>query len=151
MYIAFQRTIPYPSLMAFDCPDGVVTSVARSRSNTPTQALTILNDPVFFECAQAMGRRLLEEPAANDAVRLEWAGRIALARPWTDAEQARLLNLLDRQRESFRIDPRAAKEYAGGFAVPLDQVTEDEAAVETVAWISVASTLLNLDEFLTRD
>ncbi len=151
MYIAFQRTIPYPSLMTFDCPDGVITSVARSRSNTPLQALTTLNDPVFFECAQSMGRRLLEAPAETDVERLELAARTALARPWTERESTRLLDLLHRQRDAFRIDPRAAREYAGGTVVPLEQLTEDEAAAETAAWISVASAVLNLDEFLTRE
>jgi hypothetical protein len=151
LYIAFQRTIPYPSLMAFDCPDGVVTSVSRSRSNTPLQALTILNDPVFFECAQSMGKRLLEARAENDAERLDLAGRIALSRSWNEVERSRLLDLLEQQRASFRLDPRAAREFAGSALVPIDQLTEDEAAVETASWISLASALLNLDEFLTRE
>ncbi|MGE3316074.1 MAG: DUF1549 domain-containing protein [Planctomycetaceae bacterium] len=151
LYIAFQRTIPYPSLMAFDCPDGVVTSVSRSRSNTPLQALTILNDPVFFECAQAMGKRLLEARAENDAERLDLAGRIALSRSWNENERLRLLDLLEQQRASFKLDPRAAREHAGSALVPIDQLTEDEAAVETASWISVASALMNLDEFLTRE
>lgn len=151
LYIAFQRTIPYPSLMAFDCPDGVVTSVSRSRSNTPLQALTILNDPVFFECAQAMGRRLIEARAEGDADRLDLAGRITVSRPWSDRERERLHELLEQQRASFRLDPRAAREYAGSALVPIEQLTEDEAAVESAAWISVASALLNLDEFLTRE
>jgi len=151
LYIAFQRTIPYPSLMAFDCPDGVVTSVSRSRSNTPLQALTVLNDPVFFECARAMGARLLREGPGDDAARLDLAGQIALGRRWTGDERDRLLQLLEEQRASYRLDPRAAREYAGEALVPIEQLTNDEAAVETAAWISVASALMNLDEFVTRD
>lgn len=62
LYIFFQRTVPYPMLMTFDAPDSNATCTRRERSNTPLQALTLLNDPVFFECAQALGKRMAETP-----------------------------------------------------------------------------------------
>ena len=73
LYIHFQRTAPYPQLMNFDAPDSNVACTRRSRSNTPLQALNLLNDPVFFESAQAFAFRVLQEPAAN---RLDAAFRI---------------------------------------------------------------------------
>ena len=69
LYIFFQRTVPYPMLMTFDAPDSNATCTRRERSNTPLQALTLLNDPVFFECAQALGARedvVREEPEAQE-------------------------------------------------------------------------------------
>src|SRR5205085_7765623 len=71
MYIWFQRTSPYPMLMTFDSPDSNVCIVRRERSNTPLQALTLLNDTVFVECAQALGRRLgTEKGSVEERVRL---------------------------------------------------------------------------------
>ena len=57
MYIFFKRTVPYPMLMTFDAPDSTISCSRRERSNTPLQALTLLNDPVFYECAQTLGRQ----------------------------------------------------------------------------------------------
>src|SRR6185503_15476471 len=65
LYIFLQRTIPYPMLVTFDAPDSNVTCTRRERSNTPLQALTLLNDNVFFECAQTLGRRLAAEQLAD--------------------------------------------------------------------------------------
>src|SRR5204863_9917630 len=62
LYIFFQRTIPYPMLMTFDAPDSNNSCTRRERSNTPLQALTLLNDPIFFQCAQALGKHLAQEP-----------------------------------------------------------------------------------------
>ena len=70
LYIFFQRTVPYPMLMTFDAPDSNSTCARRERSNTPLQALTLLNDPVFFECAQQLGARMAEVPTADAAERI---------------------------------------------------------------------------------
>src|SRR5438876_786069 len=67
LYTFFQRTSPYPMLMTFDSPDSNECQAARQTSNTPLQALTILNDPAFFEAAQSLGRRIVSEvPAESD-------------------------------------------------------------------------------------
>jgi len=147
VYITFQRTIPYPSLMAFDCPDGVVTAPGRNRSNTPLQSLTLLNDPVFFEATQAMGRRVLEASRRNDQKRLAYAARLALSRSLSDEEFARLEYLLEKQRERFSGDLQAAKAYCG----PAANGGGDERPAEVAAWIGVCSVLMNLDEFMTRE
>src|SRR5439155_14883854 len=92
MYTWFQRTSPYPMLMTFDEPDSNVSCVRRERSNTPLQALTLLNDTVFVECAQALGKRIMKDIAARSASksltaqRIYHAFEICLARQPTSAE-----------------------------------------------------------------
>ncbi len=67
LYTWFQRTSPYPMLMTFDAPDANVCAARRERSNTPLQALTLLNDTAFVECAQALGRRIVQAKECDDA------------------------------------------------------------------------------------
>jgi hypothetical protein len=145
LYTWFQRTSPYPMLMTFDSPDSNVCAVKRERSNTPLQALTLLNDPVFFECARALGQRVLQESSAGFEDRLQRAFQLCLARPATAEEQRILATLhasLVRQCESY---PGEAEQLAG--PAPTPGVGRSDAA----AWVALARTLLNLDEFITRE
>ena len=145
MYIHFQRTIPYPMLDTFDSPDSNTTCIRRNSSNTPLQALTLLNDPVFFEMAQAMARRLLTEGPEDDTERLIYAFRLCLARKPAPVELASLLSLYKKQLNNFKNDPKSAAQFAG---TPLP----DSTAVHTAAaWTMVSRTLMNLDEFITRE
>src|SRR6185436_4921296 len=80
MYTWFQRTSPYPMLMTFDAPDGVLCCVRRDKSNTPLQALTLLNDTAFVECAQALARRVQTERNGSPTERITYAFRLCLAR-----------------------------------------------------------------------
>lgn len=147
LYIWFQRTSPYPMLISFDAPESNVCAAKRERTNTPLQALTLLNDVVFVEAAQAFGRRLLrEEPGQGpeaDLARITLAMRICLARPPTAAEQKTLSRLLAdfRSLASQSPDPSALS----GPALP--GVTPQEQA----AWVAFARALMNLDEFITRE
>src|SRR5207237_7392924 len=93
LYTWFQRTSPYPMLVTFDAPDSNLCCVRRERSNTPLQALTLLNDPVFFECAQALGRRLSQHPAGSEQERLRFAVRSCLSREPSPRELERLQRL----------------------------------------------------------
>jgi hypothetical protein len=131
------RSIPYPALQAFDAPNGDFACVRRSRSNTPLQALTALNEPVFMECAEALGRKALAEGGATDADRLTYAFRRCVARRPSAAESAELLALLQKEKERF------AKP---GAKLP-DGVTSADAA----AWTVVGRVLLNLDETVTKE
>ncbi len=146
MYVWFQRTSPYPMLMTFDSPDSNVCTVRRERSNTPLQALTLLNDTVFVECAQALAKRVLTEKAeASDAAKVVYAMRLCVGRPITKAEQERLLELLDEFRTLAAEDDVAAAKLLGSHkpvGVP---------PAEAAAWVALARTLLNLDEFVTRE
>jgi len=143
LYIFFQRTSPYPMLVNFDAPTTLVTAVGRERSNTPLQALNLLNDPVFLEAAQALAARTLQE-ADGFGARLDRIFRLCLSRPPKPAEKDRLATFFDRQREVLRNEPEAAAKIAP-FVPPGEDPTE------VAAWTGVARALLNLDAFITRE
>jgi hypothetical protein len=144
LYIFFQRTVPYPMLMTFDAPDSNVTCTRRERSNTPLQALTLLNDPVFFECAQAMGKRLAGEPGATDE-RLRHAFLRCLSREPSNAELTRLLQLYHDQMRLLKDSPESAAKIAG------DKSGDPASMEERATLVSISRVILNLDEFVTRD
>ncbi len=167
MYTFFKRTIPHPTLMTFDCPDANLTCVLRSVSNTPLQALTVLNETAFVEAAQALARRILaaadpdwggHRSAAVDRGRLAWAIELCLCRPARDAEVARLADLLAAARAHYGADPAAAAALAGAAAPAAAPATSSDASgapatdtAETAAWVATVRVLLNLDEFITRE
>jgi len=141
LYVWYQRTSPYPLLTTFDAADGAVCTAKRERSNTPLQALTVLNDPVFVEAAQALGKRVLTETKGQgDADRMTYAVRLALGRSPTDAERVRLLRLLAEVRPSAVDAARVIGAHRPEGVPPAD----------AAAWVLVARVLLNLDEFVTR-
>jgi len=151
LYTWFQRTSPYPMLLTFDAPNANVCVVRRDRSNTPLQALTLLNDAVFVECAQALGRRIVTEvpaPSASEgltAPRLRHALRLCVGREPTAEEQERLGQLYNDMLRACQAKPDRAAKLIGG-AKPLDIE-----APEAAAWVALARALLNLDEFVTRE
>jgi hypothetical protein len=146
LYTWFQRTSPYPMLLTFDAPDSNVCAIKRERSNTPLQALTLLNDAAFVECARALGRRILAEAPETTPERIRHAFSLCLARQPAPDELATLSRLHDRLFEQCAAHPAAAAEFAGHPEGPaaLD-------ANQTAAWVALARTLLNLDEFVTRE
>jgi hypothetical protein len=139
LYIHFQRTTPYPMLMNFDSPDSTLACTRRQRSNTPLQALNLLNDPVFFEAAQALADRLLREREGTTA-RLDYAFRLVLARPATPNEKDRLSAYLETQKQIFDRDRESA-----ALVSPL------RPDPEPAAWVALSRVLLNLDEFMNRE
>jgi hypothetical protein len=145
LYTWFQRTSPYPMLMTFDAPDSNVTCTRRDRSNTPLQALTLLNDPVFHECAQGLGRRIMKEQPGDSAARLKLAFELCAARPPSDTEFSSLNQLFGEFRVLAEGD-RAAAEKLVGVPKPADIDLADPAAA-----VALARVLLNLDEFVTRE
>jgi len=151
LYIWFQRTSPYPMLMTFDSPDGNVCTVKRERSNTPLQALTLLNDTAFVECAQALGRRLIaDQPAASPglppvAERIRHAVRLCVGRDPTESELSLLADLHADLSAGYANNSEAATKLAGKS--PPTGISPQELA----AWVAFARTMLNLDEFYTRE
>jgi hypothetical protein len=143
LYIFFQRTVPYPMLMTFDSPDSNVACTRRERSNTPLQALTLLNSPMFVECAQALGHRIASQEAGTTRDRISLVFRLCLARDPTEAELARLEQLFDELHQLASIDPAAAADLAGRPGAAD--------ATETAVWVALGRTILNLDEFVTRE
>jgi hypothetical protein len=144
LYIFFQRTVPYPQLMMFDAPDSNVSCPKRERSTTPLQALNLLNDPVFFEAAQAMAAGLWRENLGDDASRSDTAFRLALSRSPSIVEKDRMLSYLEQQRSRLLQKPALA---ASLFPGKLEGVT----GVDIAAWVVLSRSILNLDEFLTRE
>ena len=139
------RSVPYPVLQAFDAPNGDVSCVRRPRSNTPLQALTVLNEPLFMECAQALAQRTIEYGGTTDAQRLEYAFRRVLSRKPQSMESSMLLEFLQRQTRRF----------SSGKADPAKLVnikkSSKTTAARLAAWTAVARVLLNLDETITRE
>ncbi|HUQ90800.1 MAG TPA: PSD1 and planctomycete cytochrome C domain-containing protein [Bryobacteraceae bacterium] len=125
VYTYFQRSAPHPALVLFDAPDATVSCTRRIRSNSPLQALTLMNDESYFEFAQSLAGRLLKEGKENDAQRLRAGFLMAVNRPPAAGEESRILKLLAAQRD-------AKKD-------------------EKTAWTAVSRVLLNLDEFMTRE
>ena len=119
LYTFFQRTVPYPMLMTFDAPDSNTTCTRRERSSTPLQALTLLNDGTFFECAQTLGRRLQSLSGSREQI-------IAHA-----------------FKRCFAREPRPDE------LAPVQKFFEKQ--TPDLAWVAVARTLMNLDEFITRE
>jgi mono/diheme cytochrome c family protein len=130
LYTFLWRATPHPALAVFDAPDAFSACTRRLRSNTPLQALTLLNDQQFYEFAEALAARILKASATNDAERIEHAFRVCLSRPPTDREKERVTKLLRQQNA---------------------QETGDEEARRAEAWKTVARVLLNLDETITRE
>ncbi|MCU0247597.1 MAG: DUF1549 and DUF1553 domain-containing protein [Bryobacter sp.] len=141
LYVQFLRTTPYPLLVNFDAPKGNVAACRRERSNTPLQALNLLNDPVFFEAAQGFAQRILGQPAHGFRERLEFAFETALGRGPSAAESTRLQAYLEKQTAILEREKDSAAKIAPWAASPQ----------EGAAWTALASVVLNLDEFITRE
>ncbi len=154
-----KRSVPPPAMALFDAPSRETCAVARLRTNTPLQALALLNDTTWLEAARVLAQRVLADvgagtgegaggsDAALDAARLDRALGLLLARPARPEERARLLSLLEAQRAHFAADPSAAAALIGVGEAPL--ATSIRPA-ELASWMLVTSTLLNLDETATR-
>jgi mono/diheme cytochrome c family protein len=146
LYTYFWRATPNPFLTTFDAPGGVQTCTRRMRSNTPLQALTLLNDPAFVEIAQALAGRILSErpEPASDSERVRHGVLLCLGRPALDRELHLLETVLDHERaDSASLGTRPA--------APLATKARCDSRTPEGPWITVARVLLNLDEFVTRE
>jgi hypothetical protein len=123
MYTFTFRNSLHPSLSTFDAPDAISACTRRIRSNTPLQALNLLNDTAWMEFSRALATRVTKL-ASDDNARIEYAFRLAVSRTPTDDEEKILLNLLDKTRKESN---------------------------EKLAWTLVARAILNLDETITRE
>jgi len=147
MYTFWKRTSPPASLALFDAPDRETCTVRRARTNTPLQALALLNDPTYVEASRKLAERVIRG-AATDPDRIELAVRLVVARPPTDRESAILLRLLWAQRDVWRRDAKRAERFlrVGESAHP-----PSVPALELASWSAVAGVILNLDEAVTRN
>jgi len=152
LYTFLQRTSPFGQSVTFDLPNINRPCTRRERSNTPLQALNLLNDPVFFEAARGLARRVESyalsqfrrgrETSFEDCI--DYGVRLCLARPPSDLERARFKSYLEDQVTILRGEPDSVSKLLGV------EVASDD-MVESAAWVGLASVLLNLDEFIMRE
>jgi hypothetical protein len=148
LYTFWQRTFLHPSLLAFDASTREECTVERARSNTPQQALVLLNDPTYVEAARVLAVRMISEGGAATPDRLRWAFRLVLARQPTPRETEMLTALFENHLRQYTADPEAAKKL---LQVGNARVPDDLSVTELAACTSVTRVLLNLHESITRD
>jgi hypothetical protein len=140
MYTFFWRVTPNPSLIVFDAPSGMTACTRRTRSNTPLQALALLNETAFHEFARGFAERLLRETAGKGFEdRLGRAFELALSRPPSARERERLRTLYATERDALQTQPEDVQALAGS------------GDIELAAWVSLSRVLMNTDEFMTRE
>jgi len=148
MYTFFRRTTPYAQLMTFDGPTSEMVCARRIKSDTPLQALTVLNDKSFIEAAQGLARRVMIEGPTDDAGRVKLAFRLCLTRNPDTAELQMITAFYHAQLDQFRQQPEQAKAAAISSALPPPKNAD---IPELAAWTMVSRSLLNLDETITRN
>jgi hypothetical protein len=154
LYIHFQRTVPYPQLMTFDAPSSNLSCTRRERTDTPLQALNLMNDPMFFEAAQALAFRIMRESTRRESTgrettggfrdRLNFAYQVTLGRLPTTREAERMGKYFDDTSGNLQSNSQTVSAL---FPNRIEGVPQHEAA----AWVELSRVLLNLDEFITRD
>lgn len=147
LYTYLKRTTPYPSMTTFYGGSGEVCQIRRIRTNTPLQALVTLNDPVYLEAAGALAKRMAM--IDGDVAEKTSSGlRLALIRPLRDGETRPLIALQQDVLAAFDVDAKSAAELILTTRATKPEVMTD---AEFASWIVVANTILNLDEFLTKN
>ncbi len=147
IYTFWRRSIPHPAMTTFDAPSREFCVLRRSRSNTPLQALTTLNDPAFIEAAQALARRIVAHTAPDLNARIHYAFRLCLQRDPSEVEASRLARLFESEYTHYRSDAVAAEKMA---ASELGKPPGSCDLAELAAWTVVGNVLLNLDEMITK-
>ncbi len=148
LYTFWKRTSPPPSLMAFDAPSRETCVARRARTNTPLQALVLMNDEQYVEAARGLAERMLTEGGENDSSRLAWGFRLCTGRSPEPHEQSILQRVCDGHRQHYQASvPEAEKLLATG-ASPKNATLD---AVEYATMTMMGNLLLNLDETITRE
>jgi hypothetical protein len=148
LYVYRKRTVPHPSMATFDAPSREICQVKRQRTNTPLQALELLNDVTYVEAARHLAERMLMDGGNKAAERLTFAVRLATARKPSAAELRILTQGLDRYLSVFRADIEAARRFIHIGDSPVNAKLDP---AELAAYTTVAAIILNLDETITRE
>ena len=149
IYIVWRRAAPYPSFVTFDAPDRAACVVERPRTNTPLQALTLLNDPAYLEMALALaGRLLTDRPKSTDEERAAYGFQLCATRRPTKVESKILIEIYRHELKTFQDHPGSAKALISGIRRWRPPAKLD--LNRLAAWFSVANVLLNLDETITK-
>ncbi|NQV25039.1 MAG: DUF1553 domain-containing protein [Rhodopirellula sp.] len=149
LYTFFKRTSPHPNLTLFDCPDSNLTCVSRNASNTPLQALTLLNNEIFVEAAREFGHRVLTHKGTDDD-RLSQAFCLCVSRQPTTAELDEFREMLNASRKWYEAHEAVAVALVGTITEKKPDSTA-ASPVEAAAWIATCRIMLNMDEFITRN
>ena len=147
LYTFWKRTAPPPQMNILDAPSREACTIRRERTNTPMQALMLMNDPQFFEAARAFAERAIKESDATPEARLAYLFEAATARLPKPVESELLLKTFQAHYQELEADPEAAKAL-----ITIGESTPDETlnAVEVAAWTMIANLILNLDEVLNK-
>lgn len=148
LYTHWQRTFLHPEMMTFDAPSREECMVNRVTSNTPLQALALLNDPVFVEAARVFAQNILRTGAGGVQAQIQWAFERALNRPATAQETSILMDLHHKNLVRFQAAPASAKELIQVGEAPF---VKKQKPVDLAAMMTVARAILNLHEAITRN
>jgi hypothetical protein len=147
LYTHWQRSFLHPSLLAFDAPSREECTVDRPRSNIPQQALALLNDPTYVEASRLFAERIVKEGGADPAARIKWAFATALSRE-PSADEVRVVTELQANHlGEYKKAPDEAKKLLAVGAKSADAALDP---AELASWTSVARSILNLHETITR-
>ncbi len=148
LYTYWKRSVPHPGMLLFDAPFRETCTLRRSRSNTPLQALNLMNDPTYVEAARFLAQRMIREGGTSIESRLTHGCRLLLARNPNPQELQVLAAAVGRSLKDFTRDPEAARQLLTvGEAKTADKLDP----VELAAYAMAASTLINLDETITKE
>jgi hypothetical protein len=147
MYSVWKRTVPPPSLTTFDAPDREKCTARRIPTNTPLQALVLLNDPTYVEAARVLAQRMIKEGGKSPEDRVNFAFRLATARVPSGRERAVLVETFKEQLAEFRRQQGDATKLLSVGDSKYDSHLDKP---ELAAWTTVASMILNLDETITK-
>ena len=148
MYTFWKRTIPPPSLAVFDAPDREKCIARRSRTNTPLQALVLMNDPTYVEASRALAQGMILAGGKTPEERLRFAFERTLARPPSETEARLLRGLALEQAAKYNAEPNRARDL---LRIGDSPMPEGLPAPELAAWTVVASSILNLDEAISKE
>jgi len=148
MYTFWKRTVPPPQLTTFDAPDREKCTARRPLTNTPLQALILMNDPTYLEAARRLAQRAMIEAGRDVDSRIGYVFRAATSRAPSTKELRVLRNLFQQQTDRYRRDAKAAVELLGVGESKREAHLD---ASELAAWTIVSSTILNLDETITKE
>ncbi len=147
VYTHWQRTFLHPSLLAFDAPTREECTAERPISNSPLQALVLLNDPIFVEAARVFAQRILEEGGSTDEEKITWAYLATLSRAPQEAERAILMSLVTKNRSIFSEHPERAEAF---LSVGERPVPEGLDRLQLAAWSAASRALFNTHEMIYR-
>jgi hypothetical protein len=148
LYTFWKRAVPPPSMMTFDSAGREACVVRETRTNTPLQALMLMNDVTYLEAARGLAQRMMIEGGATPAARIDFGFRLAAARPPSPPKAGVLLNSFQHYLDKYQTSPDAARKLVTVGESPLDEKLN---VSELAAYTTVASLILNLDETVTKE